>query len=225
MRILALASLLILFSAAAQVPQGESQAARTATDASLTIKVDAASQKPLTSPLAEYVSVFSELIRALAWPLLFGILIITQRRPLGRLLEALIELIQHSNHIKIGDMIDVEVDRSAKEAEKREVPAVEVTPNEIEAATRVGRMAESSDLSTIRARMLEVAREYEATRSSMKPGSARTRAMNAIVAKIRTLGLAATPLLRELAYDNASPGKRLAAVAILQLAPDLTYLN
>jgi hypothetical protein len=122
-------------------------------------------------------------------------------------------------------MIDVEVDRSAKEAEKREVLAVEVTPNELEAATRVGRMAESLDLSTIRARMLEFAREYEATRSSMKPGSARTRAMNAIVAKMRTLGIAATPLLRDLAYDKTSPGKRLAALAILQLAPDLTYLD
>ena len=224
-RILALAGLLISFSAAAQVPPGESQAGRPANDASLTIKVDAAPQKPPVSPIAEYVSVFSELVRALAWPLLFGILIITQRQLLGRLLEALIELIRHSNHIKLGDMIDVEVDRSAKEAEKREVPALEVTPGDIEAATRVGRMAESADLSVIRTRMLEFAREYEATRSSMKPGATRTRAMNAIVAKMRTLGIAAAPLLRELAYDKTSPGKRLAALAILQLAPDLTYLD
>jgi hypothetical protein len=225
MRTVALAGLLTLFSAAAQVPQIDPQAARATNQGTLTIKVDAPPQKPSTSPIAEYVSVFSELVRAAAWPLLFGILVITQRRPLGRLLEALIELVQHSNHIKLGDMIDVEVDRSAKEAQNREVPAVEVTPNEIEAAARVGRIAESSDLSTIRARMLEFAREYEATRSNMKPSPDRTRAMNAIVAKMRTLGIAATPLLREFAHDKSSPGKRLAALAILELAPDLNYLG
>jgi len=221
----ALASLLLLFSAAAQVPQSESPAAHATNGGTLTIKLDAGQQKPPSPPITEYVGAFSELARALAWPLLFGMLVVTQRRPLGRLLEALVELVQHSHHIKVGDMIDVEVDRSAKEAEKRETPAVEVTPSEIEAATRVGRMTESSDLSTIRARMLEFAREYEATRSNMKPSPTRTRAMNAIVAKMRTLGIAATPLLRELAYDNTSPGKRLAALAILQLAPDLTYLD
>jgi hypothetical protein len=73
--------------------------------------------------------------------------------------------------------------------------------------------------------MLEFAREYEATRSNMKPGRDRTRAMNAIVAKMRTLGIAAAPLLPELAFDKNSPGKRLAGLIILQLAPDLDYLD
>ncbi len=225
MRIVALAGLLFVSSAAGQVTQGSVQPAHTTSERTLTLKVDTQSQKPPASLFVEYVSVVSDLLKAMAWPLIFGILVVTQRRPLGRLLEALIELVQHSNHIKLGDMIDVEVDRSAKEAEERKVPAIEVTPNEIEAAARVGRMAESSDFSTIRARMLEFAREYEATRSSMKPGPDRTRAMNAIVAKMRTLGIAATPLLRELAYDKNSPGKRLAALAILQLAPDLAYVD
>jgi hypothetical protein len=49
--------------------------------------------------------------------------------------------------------------------------------------------------------------------------------MNAIVAKMRTLGIAAKPLLREFARDETSPGKRLAALAILQLAPDPAHLD
>ena len=225
MRVVALAGLLLVSSAAAQVTQGADQPTRTTGERPLNINLNAQPQKPPAPLFIEYVGAVSELAKAVAWPLIFGILVVTQRLPLGRLLEALIELVQHSKHVKFGDMIDVEVDRSAREAEQSAAPAAEVAPKEIEAAARVGRMTESSDLSTIRARMLEFAHEYEATRSNMKPGPDRTRAMNAIVAKMRTLGIAAMPLLRELAYDRNSPGKRLAALAVLQLAPDLTYVD
>jgi hypothetical protein len=225
MRNMALAFLLFVPAGAAQVTQGARQPTRLADDRPLTIRLDAQSQRSPTPPFVEYLTAISELLKAVAWPLVFGILVVAQRRPLGRLLEAVIEILLHSKHVKFGDMIDVEVDRSAKEAEQRAVPAVEVAPSEIEAAARVGRMTESSDLSTIRSRMLEFAREYEATRSNMKPGPDRTRAMNAIVAKMRTLGIAAMPLLRELAYDKNSPGKRLAALAILELTPDLAYVD
>jgi hypothetical protein len=122
-------------------------------------------------------------------------------------------------------MIDVEIDRSAKSAAGRDTTKPEPTVQEIEAAARVSRIAESADLSDIRARLLEFAREYEATRSNMKPGPERTRAMNGIVAKMRTISMAATPLLGELANDQTSPGKRLAALAILQLSPDVNYLK
>lgn len=224
MRVVALAILLLMSSAAGQVTKDE-ETSRSTNQPTLTIKLDAQAQKPPATLVGEYVSVVTELLRAVAWPLIFGILVLTQRRPLARLLEALIELVRYSNRIKFGDMIDIEVDRSAKEAEESEVPMVEVPQKEIEAAARVGRMAESSDLSEIRGRMLEFASEYEATRSNMKPGPARTRAMNAIAAKMRTLAIAATPLLRELANDKNSAGKRLAALAILQLAPDLNYID
>jgi len=222
---MALVSIFFASFAAAPVSQVTQQPSRTSEERPIVIRLDTPSQRPPTQPFLEYVSTAAELAKAVAWPLIFGILIVTQRRPLGRLFEALIELIQHSKHVKFGDMIDVEVDRSAREAEQRATPASEVAPNEIEAAARVGRMAESSDLPAIRARMLEFAHEYEATRSNMKPGPERTRAMNAIVAKMRTLGIAAMSLLREFAADKSSPGKRLAALSILELAPDLAYVN
>jgi hypothetical protein len=58
MRIVALASLLISFSAAAQVPQSEPQPTRTTNEGTLTIKIDAQPQKPPTSPVAEYLRFF-----------------------------------------------------------------------------------------------------------------------------------------------------------------------
>ena len=221
----AVACLLFLLPAVGLVAQVVDQATHAATENTLTIKVEAPPQRPQFTTFGEYIGAASELLRAVAWPFVFVVLVLTQRRPLGSFLEAVVELLQHSNHIKLGDMIDVEVSRNAKEAAARETPADEATPSEIEAAARVGRMAEPSDLPTIRARILEYAREYEATRSSMKSGPSRTQAMNAVVAKMRTLGIAAEPLLRELTNDKLSPGKRLAALAILQLAPDLGQVD
>lgn len=226
MRAAVLSGFLVLLSiGAAQVPEHSQQPAKPISDNPVILRVDAQPQKTASSPFVEYLTAVSDLVRAVVWPLLRGVLVIVQRRPLARLLEALVELISHSNHIKLGDMIDVEVDRSAKQAENRDASRVESTHEEIEAATRVGRIAESADSSEIRVRMVEFAREYEATRSNMKPGPDRTRAMNAIVAKMRTLGIAALPLLREFAHDKNSPGRRLAALAILQLSPDLAYVD
>ena len=225
MRLAVVAGLLALCLAAAQAAPSQPEPVRPPNASTLTVRVEPQPPRAPSSSFAEYVGAIAVLAQALAWPLLFGILVVTQRRSLERLVGALIDVIQYSHHLKLGNMIDVEVDRSAKEAQSREAPAVEVTPKEIETAARVGRMAESSDPSAIRGRMLEFAREYEATRSSMKPGPERTRAMNAIAAKMRTLAIAATPFLHELAHDEDSPGKRLAALAILQLAPDLSYLD
>ena len=78
---------------------------------------------------------------------------------------------------------------------------------------------------SIRQRMLRFAKEYESTRAAMHAGPERTRAMNAIAAKMRTLALAADPFVDELAADKDSPGKRLAAICILQLAPSMEWVN
>jgi hypothetical protein len=208
----------------AQIPPAQTQPVHESNQGVLTVRVESPRQES-KSPVVEYLNATSELAKALAWPIVFGILIFTQRESLKRILEAVIKLLQNSNRVKIGDMIDLEVDRSAKEAESQEQPPVGVSPKEIEAAARVGRITDPSDLSFVRARMLEFAREYEATRSNMKPGRDRTRAMNAIVAKMRTLGIAAQPLLSELSSDLNSPGKRLSALSILQLAPDINFLD
>ena len=75
---------------------------------------------------------------------------------------------------------------------------------------------------TIKARMLSFAQEYETLRASMRAGPERTRAMNAVVAKMRTLALAADLYLEEWMGSAGSPGKRLAAICILQMNPQLS---
>jgi hypothetical protein len=194
-------------------------------DKTLTVKIVAEGSKTSDTPSLEFLKVFAGLVGALAWPGVFVILLISQRAGLKRLLEVLTVLVQSSTRIKIGDVIDVEVDQSATEAEQRSAHTKEVPREEVAAAERVNRLVTDSELPDVRSRMVEFVREYEATRASMKPGPSRTRAMNAIVAKMRTLALAARPLLGEFATDGNSPGARLAATAILQLSPRLDYVS
>ncbi len=107
--------------------------------------------------------------------------------------------------------------------------AATVPSMEVSAATDVRSLLESAPNSTLRksaeaaikTRMLAFAQEYETVRSSRHAGSDRTRAMNAVVAKMRTLALAADLFLDEWMAASSSPGKRLAAICILQMKPEL----
>ncbi len=107
--------------------------------------------------------------------------------------------------------------------------AASISSTEVSAATGVRSLLEAAPTSTlrkaaeeaIRTRMLGFAQEYETTRASMHAGAERTRAMNAVVAKMRALALAADLFLDELMAASSSPGRRLAAICILQLKPEM----
>ena len=107
--------------------------------------------------------------------------------------------------------------------------AATISSTEVSAAAGVRSLLEAAPTSTlrkageeaIRTRMLGFAQEYETTRSSMHAGPERTRAMNAVVAKMRTLALAADLFLDEWMNAAGSPGRRLAAICILQLKPEM----
>jgi hypothetical protein len=217
---LSVAALCVLFCITGLQAYGQGQPQGGGT---LTVKLDTLGSQ--RGGFVETAKAVADLASALAWPALFGILLITQRDALKRLFESLIEVVRFSTRIKLGDMIDLEVDRSAKQAGQQAAPTRDIPAVEVEAASRVDRLVGSTDLPGVRARMIAFAREYEGTRSSMAPGPPRTRAMNAVVAKMRTLAMAAKPLLAEFAESQDSPGMRLVAISILQLSPDLEYLD
>jgi hypothetical protein len=49
--------------------------------------------------------------------------------------------------------------------------------------------------------------------------------MNAVVARMRTLAIAAKPFLQEFSSNRTSPGTRLCAIVILQISPDRRYIE
>ncbi len=106
-----------------------------------------------------------------------------------------------------------------------EKPAKERLPTEtqLKAAERIGRLALDADLSVIRQQLISFALDYERIRATMPAGDERTRRMEVVTAKIRTLAIAGFPLIDEFS-QSSSPGQRLLAVVMLQVKPDAQYL-
>jgi TolA-binding protein len=80
------------------------------------------------------------------------------------------------------------------------------------------------ELSTIRRKVLDLAKRYADARQSLPAGEQRTREMEAVISEMKGLAPAGQPLLNELTNSRA-PGDRLAAIAILQEFPSRNHLN
>jgi Caspase domain len=73
--------------------------------------------------------------------------------------------------------------------------------------------------------ILDLASRYETIRRLVpRADPGKTREMEDVIKEMKTLALAGLPLLAELT-NSPSPGKRLAAVVILQEQPNLVYLD
>jgi hypothetical protein len=80
-----------------------------------------------------------------------------------------------------------------------------------------------ADLQVTRHQVQALAAEYQELRDTMLPGDARTRRMEVVASRLRTLAQSLTALLPELT-ESEYAGKRLAAVCALQGIPDRMYL-
>ncbi|HEX2570692.1 MAG TPA: hypothetical protein VH877_14140 [Polyangia bacterium] len=97
----------------------------------------------------------------------------------------------------------------------RDVP----TDQQVSQAERIGQLSLAADETVIREQVLALAREYERIRGVMRGGPERTRRMEVIVTKLRSLAVAGYFLLRQL-RSSSNAGERLAAIAMLQVRPD-----
>ena len=67
-------------------------------------------------------------------------------------------------------------------------------------------------------------KEYEHIRGSMDSGDARTRKMEIVFSKMKSLAISINPLL-ELLIRSSAPAEKLAAIAILEVMPNSNYLK
>lgn len=182
----------------------------------------------------------TKLVAVLIWPVTLLICVLSQRQRISRMLSALVLLAESANKIKIFQVevektvensIDREVQKAAENAQPHKTP--EIPKLEALAASRVETLISSLPdqpsrdnlTESVRVKMLALGHEYETTRASMPSGKDRTGAMNAVVARMRTLALAAKPFLKEFSENESSPGIRLCAIVILQISPDRRYLE
>ncbi len=91
-------------------------------------------------------------------------------------------------------------------------------------AERASQLAPRFDVEETRRRLEDLGREYDDLRNAMEPGDARTRRLETVVSRMKTLALSAYPLVPELCR-SPSAGVRLAAVATLATVPRPDFLE
>ncbi len=184
---------------------------------------------------------------AVVWPVLIGVALWWFREPAAELLRAAVTVAGGATKFKIWQIeFERDVQQQVAQSESAALGsppvaasahamsataqnAATIPSGEVAAAARVRSLLDAAPSTTLRksmegaikARMLGFAQEYETVRASMHAGPDRTRAMNAVVAKMRTIALAADLFLNELMAGDDSPGKRLAAICILQMQPQM----
>lgn len=169
----------------------------------------------------ELLRSISELIGALIWPTIIIIVLFIYRNSVRNILMNLEEISPPGG---FAAKIRREARRVANQAVSKKEQAEGPTEIELEAAERIGIAALDYDLGVVRLQLRQFASEYERIRSTMPGGPERTRRMQAVVAKLRTLAVAARPLLAELSASR-SVGERLAAVVILQVRPETDWIS
>jgi len=165
----------------------------------------------------EVLQALVDLLDALVWPIIVLLVLIFYREAFAGILANLEEITLPGGFAaKVRRQAQKEV-QAAEQLEERE--SEKPTERQIEAAERIGTSALGHDLTVVRDQVRQFASEYERVRSTMKRGKERLRRMRAAATKLRTLAVAARPLLDELALSS-SQGERLAAVVMLQVRPE-----
>jgi hypothetical protein len=186
------------------------------------IKVVGASPEGRSAISAEYLKAIAELVSAIAWPTALVICAILFRKQLSEFFGG-VQTVKVFG-AELSRQITSELQVSEKEAQSQTTRSMAPTQGELARANVVERILSNADLSFVERQAGELAAEYERVRGSMRPSDERTRRMEVVVSKMRTLGRAAYPLRHELA-GSRSPGKRLVAIATLQVEPDYDMLD
>jgi hypothetical protein len=169
----------------------------------------------------QMVGALAALINAVVWPLIVVVFVILFRRNIGEILRSFesVTLKFAGQELSLSRVVD---DTAEKLIKSDPNASQSVTPQQMAAAQQVANVAKRSSQPLALQQMQDLAAEYERTRASMASGDPRTRKLELIVTKMRTLGVAAYPYLGDFTR-SLSPGQRLAAIAILQISPDPQY--
>lgn len=170
----------------------------------------------------EWLKAIAEVIGAVAWPLALMTGLFTFRKQIVAFLGG-VDVVEVFG-AKISRTITQQLEISAKEASERVEKSTAPTEGEIKRAELVESLASQTDVQIIKHQGEALAVEYERVRRSMSGGDERTRRMEAVVAKMRTIGRAIFPIRHDFA-GSKSPGRRLVAIAALQVEPDYEMLT
>jgi hypothetical protein len=181
------------------------------------IKASGAAGTP-HAPFLEYLKGATDFFNSVAWPAAAILCVILFRPQLTKLLGDV-------ETVKVfGAEISLKLKQSADEASATKGLSLAPSQGELIRAAELEKFAAAADIGLIAKQAEELAAEYERVRHTMLPSDSRTRQMEIVVSKMRTLARAFYPLRHDFA-NSASPGKRLMTIAALQVDPDYDMLG
>jgi hypothetical protein len=173
---------------------------------------------------AKLLTSVAALLGAVIWPGAILVFVLVFRSELKSGLNKILNLLDRIKKASLAGVV-LELDRVADAEAQGDVnKSGQITPRQIEAATRIA--IESRDISSdaLLREMDRLCLEYDSLRRTLPSGDKRSRAMTRVLVKMRSL---APSLIDHLdTYKNSeSPGSRLAAIAMMQMVPRSADLN
>lgn len=175
---------------------------------------------------AKLLTGIAALVGAVAWPLTFLALIALFRNELRPILSKIPMLLDKIRKASLAG-INLELDQVAAEVDNSQNENGKITARQVEAAARIAIQTQEVGPQALLNELDRLCLEYDSLRRSLPSGHERTRAMTRVIVKMRPLA----PSLVEYidAYKSSgSAGSRLAAIAMMQMAPrvaDLSWLR
>lgn len=170
------------------------------------------------------LTAFAALLGAVAWPILIGFLVFFFRKEIRAAATRLPIFLDRVQKMKIAG-IEAELEKLATEPQEKN-PEGSVTSQQIRIAARIQADAADVGADALAHEMDKLCIEYDTIRLTMPSGRDKTDAMTKVMVRMRSLGPAVAEKI-EIYMGSGSPGSRLAAVAIMQMAPqkaDITWL-
>jgi hypothetical protein len=169
---------------------------------------------------AKLLTSVAALFAAIAWPATIICVVVIFRAELQSTLSKVSGLVDRVTKASLAG-INLELDRVADaEADK----SGKITPRQVEAAARIAIQTREVDSKALLAELDRLCLEYDSLRRTLPSGDARTRAMTRVLVKMRSLAPSLTDYL-DIYKSSGSAGNRLAAIAMMQMVPQIADLD
>ena len=173
---------------------------------------------------AKLLTSVAALVGAAAWPAAFLFVVFVFRGEMKSALRIIPTILDRVKKASLAGVV-LELDRVAN----AEVDGVadkggRITSQQIESAARIAVQAQNVSPQELLSELDRICLEYDSIRRILPSGQNRTRAMNRIIVKMRSL----VPILvgfLDIYKNSGSPGGRLAAITMMQMIPSVADLD
>ena len=172
---------------------------------------------------AKLVTAIAALVGALIWPVAVFAIFVIFRREIRTIAGKVPGIIDRVQTLKLG-AVEAELRQLAQEVPDTKQRSGVVTAEQVRVAASVEVQSRDIENRELLKQMDRLAIEYDTIRRTMRGGQARTTQMTKILVQMRGLARAVTDSI-EIYKSSGFPGSRLAAIAIMQMAPATGDLN